>query len=152
MTFTKILSVAALVAVVGVGIISMQGCRHKAPFCKGDFADKALARIDKQAAKLNLNDAQRQKYEEIKASAKKDFAAFSEKRKKVHDEIGAELNERTPDARKIARIALKAHNERPQKFEEYVTKLVELYEMLDDNQKAQVVEEMKKHHDRMGCN
>ncbi|HNV46733.1 MAG TPA: Spy/CpxP family protein refolding chaperone [Spirochaetota bacterium] len=149
MSFVKILPIVAVVAVVG--FMSLQGCRHRAPFCKADFADKALARIDARIEKLNLNEAQRQKYDEIKASAKRDFASFTEKRKKVHEEIGAELNERTPDARKIARIALTAHKERPQKFEEYVTKLVELYEMLDDGQKAQVVDEMRKHHDRMQC-
>ncbi|MCP4131465.1 MAG: hypothetical protein GY754_10845 [bacterium] len=128
------------------GMVVFGGCRHKGP---KHHLGKALERADDEVAELNLTSTQQAKYDEIRSSIEEDFAKGMDKKKAIGQLIQAELDKSTPDVNKIAAIAKKAHAEKPDYFTRYVDEFLEFYNLLDDTQKAQVVERARELHEKM---
>ena len=139
-------SLLAVVAILGIGILAAAGCHPRPPFRKADFPDRLVKRMDKEVGQLQLNDAQRQKYNELRELVKTQMAAMIDHHIRTMQEVDRELSQAKPDANRIGALVKKAHTDRPEKFNELVDKAVALYNSLDDTQKARVIEKVKKHH------
>lgn len=139
-------SLLAVVAILGIGILAAAGCHPRPPFRKADFPDRVVKRMDKAVGQLQLNDAQRQKYNELRELVKTQMTAMIDHHSRTMQEVDGELSQAKPDANRIGALVKKAHADRPEKFNELVDKAVALYNSLDDTQKARVIEKVKKHH------
>jgi uncharacterized protein (DUF3084 family) len=133
-------------------LLVFSGCSRKPRFCRDDFSDRVLKRIDKRVEKLDLTEKQKLKYNEIRDSISSDINKIKDERMKVMGEINEELNKKEPDMYKIAKIFKEKHSLRENYVIKYVDKFVEFYQMLDQEQKTLVLERMRKFGDRWSCN
>jgi Spy/CpxP family protein refolding chaperone len=124
---------------------------HRRPFHHGfhgkDMADFFMARMDSRIAFLELNETQRQTYEEIKAKIKAHMEEGIADRKALMEEIRSEMNQETPDINAVSETIKQRINKMTASMEEGLDLFVDFYNMLDDNQKAQLIEKLR---DRMG--
>lgn len=149
----KAKKVFLVVAVTSMSaLLVFSGCSRKPRFCRDDFSDRILKRIDKRVEKLDLTEKQKIKYNEIRDSISSDINKIRDERMKVLGEINEELNKAEPDMHKIAKIFKEKHSQRKDYVVKYVDKYVEFYDILDRDQKALVLEQMRKFGDRLSCN
>ena len=137
-----ILAVPALLFAVGCGPDGRCG----GPGDQGRMFD----RVDREISDLKLNDAQQKKYTELREKIKADMEAAGKDRGDREKAVRDELAKEKPDMAKIADMAKKFHSERPQFFDKHIDTALEFYNMLDDTQKAQVVEKLRKAERHMG--
>lgn len=143
-------SLIAVVAILGIGMLAATGCQPRPPFHRADFPDRVLKRMDKAVNEFKLNDAQRQKYNELRELVKTQMGAMMDHHRQTMQAVDRELSQANPDASRIGALVKKAHADRPERFNELVDKAVALYNSLDDTQKAKVIEKIKKHHRCLG--
>ncbi len=133
-----------IIGVVGVaGAIFWNGCSHRPCFCKDDFPDRVLKRMDKKIAKLDLKEDQQEVYDKIRADIRVDLLKFRDEKMSAFNKVNAEIKLENPNMDKIADIAKKSHGRHPEKFKVYVDRFVELYNVLDQEQKAIVIEKFR---------
>jgi Ribonuclease G/E len=133
-------------------LLVFSGCSRKPRFCRDDFPERVLQRIDKRVEKLDLTEKQKLKYNEIRDLISSDINKIRDERKKLMGEINGELNKKEPDMNKIAKILKEKHAMRESYIPKYVDRFVEFYHMLNQEQKALVLERMRRFGDRMSCN
>ncbi len=96
--------------------------------------------MDRHVRDLNLNGAQKSEYEKIKEEIKAGIADAIQKRKEFHGIVHAEMSKEIPDINALAGLM----NERAQNIPSMVSKPMDLfldfYSLLDENQKARVIE------------
>lgn len=146
-----IIGIVALVlsVVVGLGMVvaSAPGKEFGKGFrCRG-FPDHVLSRMDSHVETLNLTEPQKAKYGEIRAKVEKRLIEGMEDRKKLRQEIRKELSKEAPDMRLMSGMLKKRINSMSGFLEENLDLLVEFYDMLDEKQKATVLEHLR---DKMG--
>ena len=112
-----------------------------------DFSDHIMKRIDSRVEDLDLSDSQRKKYEEIRDKIKANLTEAMEERKRLFKELQSEINREDPDMNVVTSLVKKRLKDMPGSMEGNLDLFVELYNILDEDQKAQVVEMMRK---RMG--
>ena len=142
--------IALLVAgVLFVGLLT--GCRpfpghgpgpHR--FCKKDFSEHVLKRMDKQVAKLDLSEDQHEKYVEIRQRIAADFAEGMERKKQIHFEFQSEINKKEPDINIIVDMVKDRLRDMPDVVEKQLDYFVEFYNILDEEQKAELIEKIQK--------
>lgn len=133
------------------GLLAFTACGPRHRFCSDNFPDKLLKRMDRKIAKLELNSEQEIVYNKIRADIKIDLLKMKEARLITHDEIATELDNENPDMAKIADILKQRHANRPDKFESYADRIVEFYEILDENQKSKIIEKMRDGVEEFNC-
>lgn len=133
-------------------LLIFSGCSRKPRFCRDDFSDRVLRRIDKRVERLDLTEKQKLKYSEIRNSISSDINKIRDERMKVLGEINEELNKKEPDMHKIAKIFKEKHSLREDYVIKYVDKFVEFYDILDQDQKTLMLERMRRFGDRLSCN
>ena len=109
----------------------------------GRFGDHVLKRMDKKVEALNLTGDQQSAYEAIKQDIKDSMASCTENRQAFKDDIAALLNDENPDPEKISGLVKDKINGMHQILTENMDRMVELYNILDDDQKQIVIEHMK---------
>jgi hypothetical protein len=114
------------------------GC-HAGP--RGDdIADFILWKMDRHVKELNLNDAQKKEYERSKDEIRAGIAEAIERKKDFHRIVHEEMGKENPDINALAGLM----KERAQNIPDMVSKPIDLfvnfYNLLDENQKAKVIE------------
>lgn len=142
--------IALLVSgVLFVGLLT--GCRpfhghgpgaHR--FCKKDFSEHVLKRMDKQVAKLDLSDDQYEKYMDIRQRVAADLAEGEKKGKQLFVDLQSEMNKEDPNVGVITGLLKDQLRGMPDVMEKHLDYFEEFYNILDEDQKAQVIEKVRK--------
>ena len=124
----------------GPGFHSM-GC-HPGPHGE-DIADFILWKMDRHVKGLNLNDAQKKEYEKSKEEIRAAVAETMERKKDFHRIVHDEMDKENPDINALAGLM----KERAQNIPDMVSKPIDLfvnfYNLLDESQKAKVIERFR---------
>jgi len=114
------------------------GC-HPGPH-GGDIADFILWKMDRHVKELNLSDDQKKAYEKSKEEIRAGIAEAIERKKDFHRIVHEEMDKENPDINALAGLM----KERAQHIPDMVSKPIDLflnfYNLLDENQKAKVIE------------
>jgi len=111
-----------------------------------DISDFVLWRMDKKVKKLNLSDAQKEKYDEIRASIVSRLSEGMDDRKRMIEEFHTEMDKDNPDIAALAESVKKKIKDVSGFVEENLDLFVEFYNSLDDDQKQRVIDAIR---DRM---
>src|SRR5512143_9868 len=100
--------VLSIVLVIGFGLVAARGpCGgfHRGfhpGFHHKDVSEFILWRLDKGAGELNLSEAQRGKYEEMKGKLEARFKEHREDRKRFMEELQMAMNKGDPDVKVLS--------------------------------------------------
>jgi hypothetical protein len=109
-----------------------------------DFSEFILARIDSRVEDLDLSEEQMEQYGEIRQRVKGKFVFAMEKRREFFRELRDEVNEDNPDMNALTGH-IKLHLGKMEDFmSDNLDLFVELYNILDDDQKAILLENARK--------
>jgi Spy/CpxP family protein refolding chaperone len=142
--------VLVIALLVGGGLFSSCGPHRfcgkgfHPPFHGKEFSRCVLERIDKKVEKLGLSEAQQQQYAEIRKKVEADFVEMSEKRKELLEEVRTEINREKPDMNKVAGLFKDRLKEMPKRVETHIDHFLAFYNILDENQKARLLEKIRK--------
>jgi hypothetical protein len=117
------------------------GC-HPGPHGE-DIADFILWKMDRHVKELDLNDAQKKEYEKSKEELRAEIAGVIERKKDFHRIVHEEMDKENPDINALAGLM----KERAQNIPDMVSKPIDLfvnfYSLLDENQKARVIDRFR---------
>jgi Spy/CpxP family protein refolding chaperone len=137
--------VLLIVLFAGFGLVAARGpCRgfHRGfhpGFHHKDASEFVLWRLDKGVEELNLSEAQKEKYGEMKGRLETRLKEHREDRKRFMEELQAAMNKEDPDVRGLS-DSLKTRMERFSGFMEGNLDLfVEFYDLLDKEQKEKIM-------------
>jgi Spy/CpxP family protein refolding chaperone len=137
--------VLLIVLFTGFGLVAARGpCRvfHRGfhpGFHDKDVSEFILWRLDKGVEGLDLSDAQKGKYEEMRGKLEARFKEVREERKRWREELQREMKKEDPDVKSLSE-SLKKRIERFSGFMEgNVDLFVEFYETLDKEQKEKIM-------------
>ena len=111
-----------------------------------DVSDFILWRMDKKAEELNLTDAQKAKYEEIKREIKAHFSEGMGDRQRLMEQFHEEMNKENPDVSYMVRTIKTKLNEMSGFANKNLDLLLDFYESLDSTQQKVIMDEIR---DRM---
>lgn len=115
-----------------------------------DFSGFILARIDSRVEDLDLSETQMEEYRGIRQRVKDKFVFAMEKRRGFFRELHDEINADNPDMNALAG-RIKLHLGKMQDFMAGNLDLfVEFYNILDEEQKAMLLENARKKMSRLG--
>lgn len=144
--------VLLIVLLMGFELVAARGpCRgfhggFHPGFHHKDVSEFILWRLDKRVEELNLSEAQKEKYKEIKGKLETRLKEHRDDKKRLMEELQTEMNKEDPDV-KVLSESVKKRIERFSGFMEGNLDLfVEFYETLDKEQKEKI---MAKIRDRM---
>lgn len=155
MNVSRVLFINVVLVAVVLGTGFLASCRHP-DFHGGSYHhrhDKKgfpgffFKRLDRHMEDLNLTEEQNRKYEEIKAMAKEDFKNGMEKREIFFEALEEEINQQDPDMNVIADLMKERIEAFPALINKHLDALVEFYNLLDEDQKAEVLEHFRDHLD-----
>jgi hypothetical protein len=142
--------VLLIVLFTGFGLVAARGpCRgfHRGfhpGFHKKDFSEFILQRLDKRVKALDLSEAQKEKYEEIKGKLETRLEEHRDDRKRWMEELRTAMKKEDPDVKSLSE-SLKQRIERFSGFMEGNLDLfVEFYENLDKGQKDRIMATVRK--------
>lgn len=148
--------IALLVAgVLFVGFLA--GCRpfpghgpgpHR--FCKKDFSEHVLRRMDREVKKLDLSEAQYAQYEDIRQRVAADLAEGEKKGRQLFVDLQSEMNKENPNVGIITALLKDQLRGMPDVMEKHLDYFEEFYNILDEDQKAQVIQKFRKKMKRCG--
>jgi hypothetical protein len=115
-----------------------KGFHHR--FHSQDFTDFILWRMDRHAKELNLNETQMQEYEKIKGLIRANITAAIEEKKEFHKIMHEEINSSNPNINNVANLVKDQLKNMPNLIGKNLDLFVEFYNVLDENQKARVIE------------
>ena len=105
-----------------------------------DIADFILWKMDRHVKELNLSDDQKKDYEKSKEEIRAGIAEAIERKKDFHRIVHEEMVKENPDINALAGLM----KERAQHIPDMVSKPIDLfvnfYTLLDESQKAKVIE------------
>ena len=116
-------------------------------FHRKDFPEHIMKRMDNRVEDLDLSETQKEKYEDFRQKIQSNLTRGFEERKTLMEELQKEINRETPDMNAMTGLVKKGLKDMPGSMEGNLDLFVEFYNVLDEDQKAQVVEMMRK---RMG--
>jgi hypothetical protein len=142
--------VLLIVFVTGFGLVAARGpCRgfHEGfhpGFHHKDISEFILWRLDKGVEGLNLSEAQKGKYEEMKGKLETRFKEHRDERKRFMEELQTAMKKEDPDL-KLLSESVKKRIERFSGFMEGNLDLfIEFYENLDKDQKDKMMVTIRK--------
>jgi hypothetical protein len=115
-----------------------KGYHHK--FHRKDVADFILWKMDRHVKEMNLNDPQMEQYEEIKDQVKANITAAMERKREFHDIIHNEMGKENPNLNALAVEVKKRLETLPEVIGENIDLFLGLYNVLNPEQKAQLIE------------
>lgn len=155
------------IIVLGIGALGLlvalaAGCGPRSPFegrdhawspWKGrhgfhgkDFPERVLKHMDERVQGLNLTEIQKEKYAVIRQKAKQELIGGREKRRDLVASIRKEMQKDLPDIHEVAGMVSEHVGMIPGVVDRSMNLFLEFYEVLDEKQKANVIEHMR---DRM---
>lgn len=121
------------------------GC-HPGPHGE-DIADFIMWKMDRHVKELNLTDAQKKEYERSKEEIRAGIADAIERKKDFHRIVHEEMDKENPDMNALAGLMKERAQNIPDMVSKPIDLFVNLYNLLDENQKARVIEMFRR---RMG--
>jgi Spy/CpxP family protein refolding chaperone len=147
--------VLLIVLFTGFGLVAARGpCRgfHRGfhpGFHDKDVSEFILWRLDKGVEGLNLSEAQKGKYEEMKGKLETRFKEHRDDRKRWMEELQTAMKKEDPDVKVLSESVKKRMKRFSGFMEGNLDLFVEFYETLDKEQKekimAKIREKMKRH-------
>jgi Spy/CpxP family protein refolding chaperone len=139
--------ILSLLVIAGLGFTAACGPHghwHKGydyGFHGEDMADFILWKMDRHVKDLNLDDTQRQEYENLKGQVRVSITEAIERRREFHRMMHEEINKENPNLNNVANLA----RERLQKMPDIIGKNLDLFmdfynRVLTDAQRAKVIE------------
>jgi Spy/CpxP family protein refolding chaperone len=134
----------------GFGLVTACGpCRgfHRGfhpGFHNKDFSKFILSRLDKRVEELNLTEAQKGKYEEIKGELEARFKEHMDDRKRLIEELQTEMKKEDPDVKVLSQSVKKQIKRFPGFMEGNLDLFIEFYETLDQEQKEKIMTTIRK--------
>lgn len=116
-------------------------CGHG--FAPEEVSEFILKRCDTRAEDLKLSEEQQQEYLRIRSEMKENIIEAMEKRRMFLVELRDEINRENPDMHAVAQQLKERVNNIPGFVSENVDHLLVFYDMLDESQKARVVERIR---------
>jgi len=107
-------------------------------------SDRILKHLDRKVDKLNLTEKQQEKYQELRTKIQSDLNGIKENRNVFVKKVQAEINNDNPDMEKIAAMIKKETVKIPNKINNHIDYFMEFYNVLDNEQKGRIIEDMKK--------
>ncbi|HUL21450.1 MAG TPA: hypothetical protein VLZ10_08345 [Thermodesulfobacteriota bacterium] len=137
--------VVLIVLFTGFGLVAARGpCRsfHRGfhpGFHHKDLSEFILSRLDEGVEGLNLSEAQKGNYEEMKGKLEARLKEHRDDRKRGMEELQTEMNKQDPDVKALSE-SVKKRIERFSGFmEENLDLFVQFYDTLDPGQKDRVM-------------
>lgn len=146
------MGVAAMVIALFGGSVLFSSCGyhrfpHRGFYHKHhgkDFSEYVLKRMDKKVKKLELSEAQQKQYEEIRRNIEDDMNEMADNHRDLFRELKRELDREKPDMNAMSALMKERVKRMPSKMEESIDHFMDFYNLLDDNQKAQIIDELRK--------
>lgn len=145
---------SVLIAIALLTITFITGCgpfgHKKGPghfhrsFHGKKFSDRILKHLDKKVDKLNLTEKQQEKYQELRTKIQSELNGTKESRNVFVKKVQAEINNNNPDMEKIGAMIKKETVKIPNKINKHIDYFMEFYNVLDNEQKGRILEDMKK--------
>ena len=114
------------------------GC-HPGPH-GGDIADFILWKMDRHVKELNLSDDQKKAYEKSKKEIRAGIAEAIERKKHFHRIVHEEMDKENPDINALAGLMKQRAQHIPDMVSRPIDLFLNFYNLLDENQKAKVIE------------
>lgn len=126
--------------VTGLAVLSLglAGCH------RGDRTEHILKRMDHKVKKLDLTEAQKQKYAEIRTKVATELKQSFGTRQRVRESLRAEFGKEAPDIRSASASMEKLILDRGQSFSRLPGYFAEFYETLNPEQKAKVLKTIRR--------
>ncbi len=109
-------------------------------FMDQDHSERFLKRLDQRVDYLDLSETQKQQYEDIRLRIQARLAEGMEERRRLFRELRSEIDRESPDLAQVATLVKERIRDMPAFVEHHVDLFVEFYNILDEDQKAQLVE------------
>ena len=141
--------ILVIALVVGCGLFSSCGkqrfCDRGFPpgFHGKDFSDHILGRLDKKVEKLDLSEPQQGKYQEIRNKIEADLVKMREDRKVFFKELQNEFNRENPDVSAVVSLLKERSQRIPGFMEGKLDQFLDFYNILNEDQKAQVINKFR---------
>ena len=116
-------------------------------FAGKDISEHIMKRFDERVEGLGLSEAQQEKYEVIRGKAETSLNETKEEHRKLFEELRGEINDENPDMSAAANLVKNRFKAMPENLAKIVDYFMEFYNLLDEDQQSQVLDEMR---DRMG--
>ena len=124
------------VALLGLAVAAA-GCRH------GDRSERILIHVDGRVSKLDLNEAQKVKYAEIRAKVATEMKQSFGTREQVKETLRTEFRKEAPDVRAASAAMEQVIQARGQSFARLPGYFADFYETLNAEQKARVLKKIR---------
>ena len=141
--------VLLIVLFTGFGLVSARGpCRgfHRG-FHPGlhnkDFSEFILWRLDKRVEGLNLSEAQKGKYEEMKGKLETRLKEHRDDRNRFMEELQTAINKENPNVKVLSESVKKGIERFSGFMEGNLDLFVEFYETLDKEQKEKIMAKIR---------
>ncbi len=134
----------------GFGLLA--GCRPCRAFQRGfhprfhnkDFSEHILRRLDKRVEALNLSEAQKDKYKEIRGKLEMRLKEHMNGRKRLMEEIQTEMKKEELDVKALSESIKEQMKRVPDFMEGNLDLFIEFYETLDKEQKDKIISTIRK--------
>ena len=102
-----------------------------------------LSHMDDKMEELNLSEEQKEKYAQLKASFKADFEEMRTGRYEFMNDMRTVIDQKNPDMQRVAGLVKERLNRMPDRIGTHLDQLVDFYNILDEEQKARVLDRMR---------
>lgn len=133
------------------GLVAGCGPHRFHRFRDRDFPKRLMKHWDKHVAELDLSEPQRERYEEIREEILASLEKAREDRESFFSDLRSEIDREDPDLERIVGLVKDKLQEMPRLVEENLDYFLEFYNILDDNQKAQVMEMIRERMKERRC-
>ena len=135
--------VAGFCMVMASGDYGFCGRGFHPPFLNKAFPERILNRMDKKMEELNLSKEQREKYSQLKAGFTADFEEMRSGRQRFMSDMKAVIDQENPDMKRLAGLVKDRLSRMPERVGTHLDQLVDFYNILNEEQRARVVERMR---------
>ena len=133
-----LVTLVSIIAMLGL----FSGCsRHR--WHNDNHAERMMEHMDDYVEDLNLTEEQQKQYQKIRTNVEVDIAKQVAQHKEFKVVMVTKINEDNPDISEIKALLKEELNEMPQKVSVYLDYMEELYNILDAEQKKEVLEEIR---------
>jgi hypothetical protein len=108
-----------------------------------EISEQIMKRFDERVEKLDLSEAQQKTYKEIRTKVETSLQEAKEEHRKLFDELRGEINRENPDMNVAANLVKDRLKDMPDHLSQIVDYFMEFYNVLDENQQAQALDEMR---------
>jgi len=139
-----------IMLLAGFGLL--EGCAPCRGFHRGfhpgfhnkDFSEHILRRLDKRVEALNLSEAQKEKYKQIRGKLETRLKEHMNDRRRWMEEIQTEMKKEEPDVKALSESIKKRMKRFPDFMEGNLDLFVEFYGTLDKEQKDKILSTIRK--------